>query len=226
MSLTIGVVIPCYKPHIGVLKRLLDSIEAQSRKPDMVVVSCSSSQEEDMPYKSSDYSYPLKIFTHSEKRNTAQNKNYGSRIVGTDIISYFDADDIMHPQRIEVIFNVFMKNSNLKLLLHSLKLNPPDFNYPTYEVENIPVELDPFFICHWGAVNLKHESYRAIHNGHNAIRKDIFNEVQYIESDDGLGREDTIFNRVLIQKYQNSQCIGYCPYELTWYFPSSTGGYR
>lgn len=224
MSLTIGVVIPCYKPHIGVLKNVLDSIEKQTQKPNMVIVSCSSSDESDIPYKHEDYSYPLKIYTHREKRNISENKNFGTRLINTDIVVYFDADDIMHPQRIEIIYNGFIKNPNMKLLLHSYRLNPTDFNYPIYDINNINYEIDPYYICRWGSVQLKRFFNKTIHNSHAAIKKSLFDEIQYVETPDAKGFEDTLFNRTLINKYPNSGFIGYCDYELTWYYPSGTQG--
>ena len=221
---TIGIVIPCYKPHIGLLKRVLDSIEKQTKKPDMVIVSCSSSEPSDIPYTQEDYSFPFKIYTHKEKKNISENKNFGTRLINTDIVTYFDADDIMHPQRIEIIYNGFIKYPNMKLLIHSLRLNPIDLNYPKYDINYINYEMDTFYICKWGALNFKNKSNRNIHNSHSSIKKSLFDEIQYVETPDAKGFEDTLFNRTLINKYPNNGFIGYCECDLTWYFPSGTQG--
>lgn len=225
MTLTIGVVIPCYKPHIGLLKRMLDSIEAQTKKPDMVIVSCSSSEESDNPYKQSDYSYPLKIYTHRTKKNIAQNKNFGTRLIQTDIITYIDADDIMHPQRIEIIYNGFIRNPNLKLLLTSFRLNPTDLTFPIYDTSKIKYEIDPFYVCQWGAVNLIHNNERHKNNSHSSIRNEVLCEQEYIENEEGYGREDTLFNARFINNHLNQQATGFVDCELTWYYPSSTKGH-
>lgn len=225
MTQTIGVVIPCYKPHIGLLKRLLDSIEAQTKKPDMVIISCSSSEESDIPYSVKDFSFPLQIYTHKDKRNTAQNKNFGASLIETDIISFFDADDIMHPQRIEIIHSCFVKNLDLKLLLHSFKLNPENSDFIMYDTNSIVCEIDPFFVCQWGAVNLKYGNERSRHNGHSSISKELFMTNKFIESEYGLGREDTLFNTEIINKFPSDNFMGYINCDLSWYFPSNTGGY-
>jgi hypothetical protein len=230
--LSIGVVIPCYKPHIVFLKRLLDSIEVQTKKPDAVIVCCSSSLPTDIPYKNEDYTFPLTIYTTEKHKNTAQNKNFGSKLINTDIISYFDADDIMHPQRIEIIYNAFTLNPHIKLFLHSLRINPIDFNYPVYEPNNINYQMDPCYVDYWGRVMLKRhietnkpiDAEDVIHNGHLSIKKELFNEQQYIETSEALGREDTLYNTMIINKFPNSY-IGYCSCELSWYFPSNTRGY-
>jgi glycosyltransferase involved in cell wall biosynthesis len=224
MSLTIGVVIPCYKPHIVFLKRLFDSIENQTKKPDMVIVSCSSSEQSDIPYKQEDYSFPFKIYTHKEKKLTAQNKNFGAKKISTDIISFFDADDIMHPQRLEIIYNSFIKYTTLRLLIHNFRINSTDFNYPEYDINNINLEFDPFYVCRWGSVQLKENSHRNIHNGHISIRNETFKEQEFSESDNTVGYEDTLYNRILINKYPSNNFIAYYTNELSWYYPSGTGG--
>lgn len=223
MSFTIGIVIPCYKPHIGLLGRLLWSINNQTRKPDIVVVSCSSSEESDIIYKDTDYNFSLKIFTHKEKMNVAQNRNFGARQLNTDIITFFDADDIMHPQRIEIIHKCYLLYPNTRLFLHSLHLSPTNLNFPKYDINCISFECDPFFICNYGAVNYKYDNKTAIMNSHSAIPKKMFDELQFIESKEGYGKEDTLYNVYIINKYWND--VFFCNCELTWYFPSSTHGH-
>ena len=226
MSLTIGVVIPCYKPHIPLLKRLLDSIENQVLKPNSVIVSCSLSDETDINYKQENYSFPLKIYTHKEKRNTAQNKNFGAKRIDTDIITFFDADDIMHPQRLEIIHKCFTENENIRLLLHAYVINPISFDFPKYDKNIASFEIDPFYVCRWGSVQLinSNNSLRTIHNGHNAIRKNVLSELEYIETPDGHGKEDTLFNATFINRYKDKGYIAYSDLLLTWYYPSGTQG--
>ena len=106
IHITIGVAISCYQGHLEALGNLLESINLQSRKPDMVIVSCSSydaSNATATPYSSKKYSFPYHIFFHSEKKNAAENRNIAASYLTTDIITFIDADDIMHPQRIAVI---------------------------------------------------------------------------------------------------------------------------
>jgi hypothetical protein len=112
-KVTMGVAIPCYKPHIPLLKRCLDSIEAQTVKPDKVVVVCSSTNPEDLPSDWS-YSFPLDILMRPDKRNAAQNRNEATTHITTDFISFFDADDVMYPDRIERL-----KMCDADIILHA-----------------------------------------------------------------------------------------------------------
>jgi glycosyltransferase involved in cell wall biosynthesis len=217
MPLTIGVVIPCYKLHIPHLGRVLWSINNQTLLPDMVVVSCSSSEDSDILYRDGDYKFPLKIYTHKECRNAAQNRNFGSQQITTDIISYFDADDVMHPQRIESIYKCFILHPNTKLVIHSCILTPSNLIFPKYDINDIDFECDTLHVINnWGSIEHKHDKILRITNGHCSIPKFIFSEIQYIEGPSGHGREDTLFNGSIIKKYSND--VYYCKNDLTWYF--------
>lgn len=224
MSQTIGLVIPCYKRHIPLLGRLLWSINIQTHLPDMVVVSCSSSEESDILYKEDDYKFPLKIYTHSERLNAAQNRNFGTRRINTDIVVYIDGDDVMHPQRIEIIHKAFTKYPNMKLLLHNNEYDSDNFNFPKYVVDDIIFEQNAMYVCNWGSVCHKHYRPTGIMNSCCSISRKIFDEIQYIETSEALTREDTLFNATIINKYAND--VFYCNYFLTWYFPSNTRGHN
>lgn len=50
--------------------------------------------------------------------NTATNRNIAAKMLDTDIISYIDADDQMHFQRLEIIEKAFVEN-DIDLFLHN-----------------------------------------------------------------------------------------------------------
>ena len=80
----IGVAIPAYIGHINRLFELLDSIEKQTRLPDKVVVSCSSTRE----FNNKTYSFPLQIILTEERQNAAQNRNIAaSNLMDMDFVS-------------------------------------------------------------------------------------------------------------------------------------------
>jgi len=216
-ALTIGVAIPCYKGHIEVLRYLLDSIEAQTRKPDKVVVSCSSSEVSDIPSSYFQYSFPLSIFTCSEKKNVSQNRNFATSKLETDIVSFIDADDIMHPQRLEVVEQCFLQY-NVQILLHFYETN---LRRPFKQYQNFPIECNKLFVCPWRSI--QHNNYpRAdiIHNGQASVRRAVFDRVQFQEGPEFIGREDTFFvgDILLIYPGQNA----YCSLSLSKYNPSRT----
>jgi glycosyl transferase family 2 len=124
---TIGVAIPSYAAHIQRLPALLASIEQQTCKPEQVVVSCSGSVSADLAHLRLGWSFPLSILSHGGRKNAAQNRNLAARALGTDIVSFCDADDVMHPQRLEIIGDTFAA-TGADVVLHGF-LSPPSPEY-------------------------------------------------------------------------------------------------
>lgn len=209
---TIGVAIPCYKYHIPKLTRCLDSIEAQTIKPNKVVVLCSSSEESDIPnYK---YSFPLHIVVRSDRRNAAQNRNQAASLLDTDIISFFDADDIMHPQRIEYI----QKHGNVDIVLHSYITEEKFTPYTHVHAHKNSLAKSPSWCAYYVP------DYRApIHHAHVSCRRHILNrvrfreEVEFQRTEHHGGREDAVFCGDVLALEGITSC--YIAEPLSCYFP-------
>ena len=209
---TIGVAIPCYHGHVTILTNLLDSIEKQTRKPDMVVVSCSGVQS----VHQQKYSYPLKIIMTPDKLNTAQNRNIAASMLDTDIISFIDADDQMHFQRLEIIEKAF--ENDIVIFLHNYT---DGFDKPDIKYDNIVFDINKLEINPWGygARHIERPMDDIIHNGHSSISKKVFDSVQFNESPSCHGKEDSVFNADVMRMFPNN---GYCSCILSKYVPSST----
>jgi hypothetical protein len=222
----IGVAVPAYIGHIVPLFKLLDSIQNQTIMPDKVVVSCSSTKDSDFDSyyeKMKNYTFPLQIITTEDKKCAAQNRNIAaSNLMDMDYISFIDADDIMHPQRIEVLLKVF-KDHDSDIILH---------NYSNYEnIENKLIQKiqknDIVIInnnlkqCISGCITHKdyHTMNGKIHHGHVSIKHCIFNQVQFPEEPEFYTKEDCVFcYRVFnIPNIKDS----YIANELTYYKPSN-----
>lgn len=219
---TIGIAICAYKGHISQLKDVLDSIEKQTKKPDNVVISCSSCTDSDIPYTPDMYSFPFRIITHSEKKNSAQNRNCAGALVNTDIIAFFDADDIMHPQRIEIIYKCFVMN-DIKIFLHNTTID-------TSKAINFGNYTDYLFIinklgrCSYGTTILNiYMPGALIANGHVTVAADVLKNIQFNDTVEYYTREDTKFSTDVIVAYPNQ--TAYCNLILSYYRPSGTGGY-
>uniref|UniRef100_A0A6C0DP19 Glycosyltransferase 2-like domain-containing protein n=1 Tax=viral metagenome TaxID=1070528 RepID=A0A6C0DP19_9ZZZZ len=190
MEKTIGVVIPCYRYHIPALKRCLDSIEHQTILPTIVFVSCSSSDADEVPEYT--YSFPLKIVTHTERKNAAQNRNIGATELYkmVDILSFFDADDEMHPQRLEYIMNSF--KDTMDIVLH---------NY--WEKEDLQRDFKIYLFCDKiigmlrkapsGCAELEGKYGAKIHHSQVSIRSALFQKVCFKEESYFERREDALF---------------------------------
>lgn len=217
---TIGIAIACYKGHIPHLKALFDSISQQTRLPDEVVVSCSSSKEEDIPYNPKDYPFPLRIIAISGKKDMSENRNIASGILTTDIIVIMDADDTFHPSKIQVIDHVFSNYPDTVMVIHDTLQD----NRPFPEIKEIPIYRG--LVRHWsGCVNEYEIPIRPppfIQYGHLTITRKLFKEMKFNETPEYEKRSDAVYTGDAAAKYSNQCCYVYLP--LTRYFASGTGG--
>jgi len=213
----IGVAIPCFDKHLSYLFLLLDSIEAQTLMPNKVCVSCSST--ESFP-SSRKYSFPLEFVLTTEKRNAAQNRNIAmDRLRDMDYISFMDADDIMHPQRIEVLRNVFEEN-NCQMILHNYQHGKNTIFRPVRTIEVRVNAMKP--TVSGGTTHIEHHKFHQqhIHHSQVSVQRSIIDLVRFPEEPEFHRREDSAFcNRVI--KLPNVNHV-YIVNELSYYAPSGT----
>jgi glycosyltransferase involved in cell wall biosynthesis len=184
----IGVAIPCYFGHISYLTSLLDSIENQTCKPDKVVVSCSSTKH---LFKTKQYNFILEIVTTEENKNAAQNRNIAASYLNDmDYITFIDADDIMHTQRIEILLKIFQQ-TDCDIILHNFLMNDSKFNH----IENINYSTNQLVQCSSGCIRHKYnlQADQHIHHAQSTIKKYIFDIVKYPEEKEYYSKEDCIF---------------------------------
>ena len=208
----IGVAIPCYIGHIEQLQVLLESISNQTRLPDKVIVSCSSTTElPDLPK----YNFELNIIFEPSVKNPSQNRNIAARHLDTDIITFFDADDIMHPQRIEFIEQAFWEGADI--VLHNFETNSSKFSL--YDSCNI--SYNTLRQCESGCIRpIIWNAHDLIHHAQVSVKREIFEQVQFDEGPTGIGREDCIFcwSAFSIPNIKNA----YISNKLSLYLPSET----
>ena len=173
----IGVAIPCFIKHISKCHELLESINQQTRLPDQVVVSCSSSKPEDFFHR--DYKFPLKIIITGAKQNTAQNRNAAAKLLDTDIITFMDADDLMHPQRLEIIEKAVEDGADIVLhsFFHGKECEQPFPTISDYQIK--PNIMDQ---CGNGCIKFKDfNTVSRIHHAQPSIKQWIFKKLQFPE---------------------------------------------
>jgi glycosyltransferase involved in cell wall biosynthesis len=228
MAPTIGIAIPCYIGHIDKLKVLLKCIEDQTVLPAKVVVSCRSSRPEDLEINESDYCYPLMVITHEQKLNASQNRNCAASHLDTDVISFFDADDIMHPQRNQCIIDGFNTHLDAITLIHGYIINSETIEFEIYnnftdfyrdifyikdDIEVIPGE--PLLPRLFNIANI------ILQSGHCSIKKSVFREIKWNETRHVCGFEDVAYIVDIFKHFGPSSIIG-ANYPMTFYYPSNT----
>ena len=206
----IGVCIPCHEPHIKYLEKCLESIEQQTRKPDLVTLSISGTMTPpDLP----SYSFPIKLSHTSTKQCAGKNRNIAASLsYSMDILSFFDADDIMHPRRLETIEQHLQQ---VDAILHSHRQCSP--KYRSIKLTDIPWEEISSVLRTDGFTSTRdicgrvQSIYGPVTSGHFSCKRGVYNAMQYPEGY-GLGEDAEYVYRVH-QKYR----IGYSPDILSYY---------
>ena len=223
----IGVAIPAYIGHIEGLFKLLDSIQNQTVIPDKVVVSCSSTKKSDLELdcyfeKVKQYSFYLEIITSEEKKSAAQNRNIAaSKLTDMDYITFIDADDIMHPQRIEILLKVFQEYDS-DIILHNYFVHVTFENIIFNKIENSDINVRTNSLRqHWSGC-IEHINYveEGIHHSQVSVKNEVFNKIKFPEEIEFNRKEDCIFcHRVFnLPDIKNA----YIANKLSYYAPSNT----
>ena len=184
---TIGIAIPCYNKHIPKLLECLESIDAQTRKPDVVSISCSSTAEEEFPILRK-YGFPVLVSTCRERKNAAQNRNIAARRLDTEVISFFDADDHMHPQRIEGLYVAFSEPCDI--VLHNY-FTEEEVQFPYPHISTFHVIRNKLSQCKSGCIKLDYNA--RIHHSQVTVRKEIFEQAIFPEEKEYENKEDCVF---------------------------------
>lgn len=194
MDKRFGVAIPCYDRHLSVLKNLLDSIEAQTVKPSLVVVSCSSMNKQDPPRYH--YSFPVEFVSHVARLNAAQNRNIAADrllLKGCDYISFFDADDVMHPQRIEALIETF-KRTKAQSILHNYIDDPVLLNQEFEPHTSLHVVENEIRRSATGCAEMIKDAHvNRVHQSQVSVSRDIFLKIRFREGATYERREDALF---------------------------------
>lgn len=150
----------------------------------------------------------LVLFT-PEKQNAATSRNLGASLTSAPLISFFDSDDVPHPQRLLVLQRIFHVHPHLNLLLHSHSTFTNQSNYETtrwekYDVEAITKDA-PIFDYPWSVYQSVYGKYYkehfvqkpwnfsavipycslllndslVIHNGWPTVRREVFFKIQF-----------------------------------------------
>ncbi len=213
MENKISVCIPCIQKHIPFLSSCVASINKQSLLPFEIVISISNIVD----YKSmknvenecekiiNSTTIPIKIKYTYEKKYAGENRNICVDEAEGDIISFIDADDIMHRDRIKILTEIFDKYKDYIGVLH-------------YFVENKSLDNEEKF----DETNIQKYSFSdLLHFGHSSFRKKIFEKYKYGSDHRG---QDVKFIASILPEYLNRLLIYKRP--LTFYMSTNSSYYN
>ena len=140
-------VIPCTPSHFLGLPPILDLIVEGTRIPEEIVISLSNAHTV-LPYLiekvEEHYSQKVEKFTilqHNKTMTAGPNRQAGSEKASGDLLIYQDADDFIHPRRLEVI-EYFFKNHDIVHLNHGWV--PPTISWN--KIKFLRKEEMPYFV--------------------------------------------------------------------------------
>jgi glycosyltransferase involved in cell wall biosynthesis len=198
----ISVLIPCCAKHAPHLPGLLELYEQQTVLPDEIVISLSEVPQvpEDIITKirESVWRFPVILITSTEKQFAGENRNNAAQQATGTILVCQDADDIPHPQRIEII-KYFFEHYEVDHLMHQwTKLGPHDeLRFSRYQ------DLSKISHMYLYLKNFKLINKNRFTNGNIAIRKHVFEKVKWSKAPRG---QDTKFNHDVYKQFEH--CIG------------------
>jgi hypothetical protein len=198
---TIGVAIPCYEPHHHYINGLIDNMIGQTRKPDRVVISCSSWSSDDRKDMVCG-GIPVTILYWRRRIVQAENRNIAARELGTDIITFIDADDVMHPRRLEFILEGFDK-AKCDVIVHNYQFVKEGSGVPC-EVEDELKLTDDIIIKNPTQPGCRTQGIeKPFHHAHIGIMKEVFSKFQYPIEERYYRIEDSVYLATLLQNGMN-----------------------
>jgi glycosyltransferase involved in cell wall biosynthesis len=227
----ISIVIPCHKPYIIYLDKIIDDVSKQTYKPIECILSISEINENIANELKNKYFDKLNkvninfiIVWDSKRRNAGPNRNSGADAANGEYISFIDADDSISPFRLEVI-NYFLETKKPNLLIHGFFNNKRD-EYPNVDLTNIKlIENDTIKNLTYPD-GYKRNREREIlqikkpmlkiptdtyHHGAVTVKKEIFKTIRYTTAIRG---QDSLFCRDILEQiggliYINEKLMSY-----------------
>lgn len=111
------------------LRDQLDSIIAQSRLPDELIV-CDDCSSDETPEILRDYAgrapFPMRVFVNETRLNSTKNFEKAIRLCSGDVIALCDQDDVWKPEKLCVLESAFSADSKTGLVFSNADLMGSD----------------------------------------------------------------------------------------------------
>lgn len=205
VPLKTSIIIPCHGKHAKHLFPLLKLFEQQTVLPDEIVISISETDLMDSQLltelNEDPWLFPVVIYTTQEKLYAGQNRNVACSHATGDIFICQDADDIPHPQRIEII-RYFFEHHGVDHLIHEL--------LPLQQNQVSHFQMLPSFDkITFRKPHSFNEVWKAgtVTNGNIAISKNVFKTLKWPNNSRG---QDVFYNQT-VYKHFKRRIIIYVP---------------
>ena len=184
-KLTTSVLIPCAGAHAGLLPELVTQLASQTVLPDEVVISLSSVTS--IP-RFAKQPFRVKLITDRAKALAGKNRNRAADASTGDVLIYQDADDIAHPQRVEIAKQLF-SNFYVEHLLHGYVKGAATPAWLGQRFQRVPARS-------------RYEPYSYTHeftNGNAVTTREVFQRVRWPE--DVARGQDVVYNHAVRNRF-------------------------
>lgn len=221
----IAVCIPCAPKDCVYLKYCLLSVQAQTRRPDIVIVALSNiADPSKLVIDLSGITIPVEYVYSPKTLFAGANRNLAAKRaveLGATLLSFFDADDIMNPLRLELVEKLFDTHEDLVGLLHHFIVGPKSDMDVYKGVKPIPWEpilndylRTPYLVNQYNRLNIIkfqncfakkiRRGYGMGANGHITVLAEFWTANQYLETI-GKGEDNHFSASILV----NKKILGY-----------------
>lgn len=184
-QLRVSVIVPCCSRHVRLLPELLDSLSRQTRKPDEIILAVSGITHSALPSLDA-----AQVICDPVARSSGWNRNRGSEAAVGEVFIYQDADDVPHPQRVQLIAHLF-ETYEVEHLMHG-------YLYRTGDMA--PLSIDEAATN--SVYSAEPDASTCVTNGNVSITRSVFDVVKWPER---LGTgEDQEFNREIYRFFKRT----------------------
>ena len=189
-SMKTSVIIPCHVDHFPLLENLLAAFEMQTRVPDEVVISLSEAgsvpADQIAALEQRQRPFALKLLKQKGKYPPGKNRNEACAASAGDLLICQDADDLPHPQRMEIIQHLF-ENYQINHLLH--QWIPKEGSFIDYKIDDLEGQCT-YFKYYFQLNEITH-----IHNGSASFVRSLFDTIHW--KPQTAIQEDVLFNQMI-----------------------------
>lgn len=163
-------------------------LATQTVKPDEVIVSISGTTN--APAIAGKLPFRVRILTDGAKAYAGKNRNRTASAATGDVLIYQDADDVSHPQRVEIVKHLF-SHFFVEHLLHGYTRSAVT---PTWLAQRF---VRPADRARYEPYSYTHE----FHNGNAVTTREVFRHVRWAE--DVPRGQDVVYNHAVRQRFPN-----------------------
>lgn len=205
MRLTVSVVIPCATWHAEKLPGLIRALNEGTDRPDEIVVVVPASSKVRLRH--------AVVMEVPSQMPPGAARQIATRDTACDIVVYQDADDIPHPQRIEILRRFFAETEYVHV---NHAWTPPDVAFQSQDTYHIVADTQELLAEYGesGSFPMPYGApWKVVTVGNPAVRRCVLSDCHWNLV--MMNGEDALFCVDVLRKYHRSAIISNRIYQYT-----------